>query len=513
MLLALVFAPPLWGVTPDGGAAVGKLDPAALDAVAEQGRARTRVPGMVISIVHRDRVVYLKGFGVRKAGESAKIDPDTVFQIASVSKPFTSTVLARLVGEGAISWDSRLAEIDPNFKLYDPQATAQVTIRDLLSHRSGLPEHAGDLLEDLGYDRPAILYRLRFVKPSGKFRESYHYTNFGFTEAAVTGAGRVHKTWEDLIAETLFRPLGMTRSSARFADYRDAANKAALHVLVDGKMVAKSQRDPDAQSPAGGVSTTGRDIAQWLRLQLANGMLDGRPLIATGALAETHRPQPNGTTDKRYGLGWNVAEDAERGGLLRLNHSGAFSRGADTHVLLVPKENLGIAILTNAAPTGLAEAVADAFIDLYFDGRVNKDWVGIWIERWRELEAQEAQALKDYSKLKPPAQPKPGRPPAVYAGRYENAYFGVIEVRQDAGKLRLVLGPKGLSLPLTHWDGDTFTYDFDTEMDTGRRAATFTVGSGKAGKLVLDNLEPGGDGTFYRVAVRGARPGRPRQAR
>lgn len=505
MLLVFVISPPQLGETvSSGGVGIGKLDPAAFDAIAEQALARTVVRGMVITVAHRDRVVYLKGFGVRKVGEAAKINPDTVIQIASVSKPFTSTVLARLVGEGAISWDTRLAVIDPSFKLYDPQATAQVTLRDLLSHRSGLPEYAGDLLEDLGYDRSAILYRLRFVKPGGPFRKSYHYTNFGFTEAAVAAAARAHKTWEDLIAETLYRPLGMTHSSSRFADYRNAVNRAAIHVLVGGKMVAKYQRDPDAQSPAGGVSTTGRDIAQWLRLQLANGAINGTPLIAAEALEETHRPKPNGTADKRYGLGWNVAEDRERGGLLRLNHSGAFSRGVGTHVLLVPKENLGIAILTNAAPTGLAEAMADAFIDLYFDGQVNKDWVGVWVERWKSIEAQQAQTLKDYSKLQLPEPPRPSRPPAAYAGSYQNAYFGVVEVRQDAGKLSLVLGPKRLSLPLTHWDGDVFTYDFDTEMDSGRRAATFTVGLGaSARKLVLDNLEPSGDGTFYRVSAGG----------
>ena len=141
-----------------------------LDKLVEQTLKKTGVPGMAIAVVCKDQVVYLKGFGVREAGKEERVDADTVFQLASVSKPMASTVLAALVGEGLIDWDDRVIDHDPGFRLSDPFVTREVTLRDLLCHRSGLPDHAGDLLEDLGYDRAEVLRRLRYLKPASSFR-------------------------------------------------------------------------------------------------------------------------------------------------------------------------------------------------------------------------------------------------------------------------------------------------------------------------------------------------------
>jgi CubicO group peptidase (beta-lactamase class C family) len=159
-----------------------------LEKLAEQTLKQTGVPGMAIVVVYKDKVVYLKGFGVRQAGTDKPITADTVFQLASVSKPFTSTVLAALVGEGVIDWDDPVIKHYPDFRLHVPWVTQQLTLRDLLCHRSGLPEFAGDLLEDMGYPREEILYRLRFLKPASSFRSHYAYTNFGYTAAAVAAA-------------------------------------------------------------------------------------------------------------------------------------------------------------------------------------------------------------------------------------------------------------------------------------------------------------------------------------
>jgi CubicO group peptidase (beta-lactamase class C family) len=222
----------------------------------------TGVPGLAIAIVHRDEVIYLKGFGVREEGKAALVDADTVFQLASVSKSVASTVVAGLVGDGLIKWDDPIVKHDPAFRLADPWVSEQVTILDLFSHRSGLPDHAGDALEDIGYDRAAVLHRLRYQKLESSLRSAYNYTNFGLTEAAIAAARASGKSWEEISSERLYRRIGMNNTSSRYADFQRAGNRALGHVPIAGKWVAKYQRNPDAQSPAGGVSSTVRDMAE-----------------------------------------------------------------------------------------------------------------------------------------------------------------------------------------------------------------------------------------------------------
>src|SRR5215468_8495952 len=202
------------------------------------------VPGIAIAVVFQDGVVYAKGFGVREVNTKESIDADTVFQLASVSKPIGSTVVAELVGEGKITWDSELSALDPGFAMFDPWVTRELTIRDLYAHRSGLPDHAGDLLEDMGYDRAQVLHRLRFQKPDSSFRSHYAYTNLGLTEAAVAAAKAYGLSWEDVSQQRLYTPAGMKSTSSRYADFAGRSNKALGHVLVNGKWVQKYHRDP-----------------------------------------------------------------------------------------------------------------------------------------------------------------------------------------------------------------------------------------------------------------------------
>src|SRR5258708_6379478 len=169
---------------------------------------RTGVPGLSVAIVYKDQVIYLKGFGVRQAGKSEPVDPDTVFQLASVSKPIASTVVAALVGDGLVAWDDPIIRRDPTFAMHDAWVTENVTLRDMFCHRSGLPNHAGDALEDIGYDRAEILHRLRYDRPDSSFRSHLAYTHFGLTAAAVAAAKASGKSWEDVSAERLYQPLG-----------------------------------------------------------------------------------------------------------------------------------------------------------------------------------------------------------------------------------------------------------------------------------------------------------------
>jgi CubicO group peptidase (beta-lactamase class C family) len=477
-----------------------------LEKLAEQTLKRTGVPGLSVAVVYKDQAVYLKGFGVRQAGKDEPVDADTVFQLASVSKPIASTILAILVSLGLIDWDDRVIDRDPDFCLYDPWATREVTLRDLLCHRSGLPDHGGDLLEDLGYTRAEVLHRLRYLKPASSFRSQYAYTNFGYTAASVAAARAAGTAWEDLAAEKLYRPLGMKSSSSRFADYAAARNRAALHVRVEGKWVARYVRDPDAQSPAGGVSSTARDVAQWMRLQLGGGKFNGKQIVAARALAETHRPQivsrvpANPATDRAgfYGLGWNVNYDDK--GRVLLGHSGGFDLGAATVVSLLPSEELGIAVLTNAAPIGVPEAISASFFDLVLHGKVEKDW-GKWFQQIFEVVNQPAYGpAVEYRK--PPARPSPPLPLEAYVGTYDNPYFGAIAIGEKDGALLLRMGPKATSFPLRHWDRDVFFYQPVGEMAGGLSGVTFRVGPARKDmKVVVENLDVNVQGTFARAAA------------
>src|SRR5213593_1141355 len=231
-----------------------------IEKLAQRRSQENAVPGVGLAVVFQDKVVYAKGFGVRDVNTKTPVDADTVFQLASVSKPIGSTVVAELVGEGKITWDSKLSALDPTFEMFDPWVTRQITVRDMYAHRSGLPDHAGDLLEDIGFTRAEILFRLRYQHPDSSFRSHYAYTNFGMTEGGVAAAKAYGLQWEDAAAQKLYKPLGMTSTGSRYADFVARPNKALGHVLVNGKWLQKFKRDPDAQSPTGGVSSSVNDL-------------------------------------------------------------------------------------------------------------------------------------------------------------------------------------------------------------------------------------------------------------
>ena len=474
-----------------------------LEKFAQKQIQENALPGLAIAVVFQDKVVYAKGFGVRDVNTKAPVDADTVFQLASVSKSVGSTVVAELVGEGKIAWDSKLRTLDPAFAMFNPWVTREITIRDMYAHRSGLPEHAGDLLEDLGFSRAEILHRLRYQHPASSFRSHYAYTNFGLTEAAAAAAKAYMLDWEDASKQKLYTPLGMASTSSRYADFVARTNKALEHVMVDGKWVQKFKRDPDAQSPAGGVSSSVNDVAKWMRLQLANGKFGGKQIVDEKALAETHHPHmltgfnPFTGLPTFYGLGWNVSYDQES--RLRLNHSGAFAVGAATHVNLVPGEHLGIVVLTNAYPIGIAEALGTTFLDLALYGKPTQDWLVLFKQGFSNPAAIGTVLGFDYSK--PPGSPSPASKNSAYLGRYTNDFFGDISIIEKDAGLAIVQGPKKMTFAMKHYDRDTFTYETEDENAVGRTGITFTIGpDGKATQVVVENLNVRGEGVFKRVS-------------
>lgn len=479
-------------------AAIPKLEKLAQEAVANGG-----VPGLAIAVVYKDEVIYLGGFGLREEGKPDAIDADTVFQLASFSKPIASTVVASVVSDGHVRWDSRIADLDPSFELHDAYPTEQVTVRDLFAHRSGLSGNAGNDLESLGFDRDTILDRLHYLKPTSSFRAGYAYSNFGITEGAVAAVKPTGKSWEDVAEEKLYGPLGMSSTSSRHADFLKRANRAALHVPLDGKWTPLVKRDPDPQSPAGGVSSNVRDLAQWMRLQFGNGKYGGAQLIKEEAIAPTHAPlmdrgkNPVSGAQSFYGLGWDV--EIGRYGTV-WGHAGAFSDGARTLVTLLPSEQLGIVVLANAFPTGLPEGLADTFFDLVFTGAATRDWVSEWNAIFASLFGPAIEAAKKVYGT-PPASPAPALPLAAYAGIYANDYLGNAVVVEEDGGLALKLGPNGAhSRKLKHFDRDLFVYFPAEEMPELPVAVTFQIGPDqKASQVTIEDLNDDGQGVLARV--------------
>lgn len=483
---------------------------AKLDGMVEDAMARTGVPGVAVAVVYDDTVVYERAFGVREVGKPEAVTPETVFQLASMSKSVSSTLVAAVVGDGATTWDAVAADLLPGFALSDPWLSAQVTLRDLFSHRSGLPAYAGDgLTATFGYGREESVRRLRFVPPATPLRTSFAYGNLPLSVAAYAAALATGQTWEDLADERLFAPLGMTTSSYRLADYAGRTNKAAPHYRTrDGVWALGEVTDADAASPAGGVSTNVQDLTRWVRLQLGGGVFEGSEVVSSASLLETRKPHileaspPNPADGPAlfYGLGWKLHYDAR--GRLVMHHIGDFSAGFRTGAYLLPAAGLGIVVLSNAWPNPLSDAIPTAFFEIVERGEPTADWVGIF-------EAQTAAGLAAVSA----AAPFPwGDPPAdgpplsldAYTGSYTNRLYGDIAVREESGGLVLDLGPQPSRLELDHWDRDVFTYPLPPsgEVLLGKLGVQFMIGPSRkatTAALGLPTVGPDATALFTRV--------------
>lgn len=490
-------------------AAKGGITRAQVDAAVEKLRTRitatmkdTGLPGLAMGVVFDDEVVATQGFGVRTLGQDGAVDGDTVFQLASVSKSLGGSVMASLVGQKTFAWDDPVHSGDPGFALADPWVSDHVTYADLYSHRSGLPEHAGDLVEDLGFDRAQVLERLRLY-PLDAFRSSYHYTNFGMTEAGVAGAAKAGMSWEEASRKEIYEPLGMTNTSSTYADFIAHPDRASGHVTKDGKwMVTPQQRQPDAQSPAGGASSSVNDMVKWLRMEIAGGKFDGRQVVDADALAETWLPHslanpPRTPTDSAgfYGLGVNVSYHDS--GRVKVSHSGAFALGTGTAFTIFPADKIGVVVLTNGEPSGIGEAMVESFYDDLFRGQQTRDWVPFL----KKIFDQMLYPPPEKEFTHPPANAAAPAADAVYVGNYTNDLFGPLEVvAAPGGGLQIHIGPAGQTYPLHPYDGNEMWWQFAGENAGPPAAATFTVGPGGRGSsLILANFNKEGLGTFTRA--------------
>lgn len=474
---------------------------ARLDSIIEGVLAKTGVPGLAAAVVHDGKVLYAKGFGVRDVNSTARVNASTVFHLASVSKSLSSTVVAGVVGKKVINWTDPVIAHLPSFALADPYVTKHVTYADLFSHTSGLPGHAGDLLEDLGYDQRYILNRLR-LEPLGPFRGQWEYTNFGLTAAAEAAAAAAGRSWAELADRVLFGPVDMRSSSFRYSDFLNEANRAAMHVREGKRWVQKYTRDADPEAPAGGASSNVLDLANWLILLLAGGAWKGKPVIGADALSQAHMPhalsQPPSSPISRggfYGYGINVGYDYSA--RLRLNHSGGFLQGAATVFTLLPAENLGIVVLTNGMPIGVPESIANYFLDYVVAGSVQDDWLKLYGQVFGAMYVNPS----ELAGKKPPTHPVPAKPDSYYTGTYDNPYYGPIRVVREGGSLHLRIGPRPDDYVLRHWSGDLFAFYPTGENALGITAARFNsdADSPPAASVTLEYYNTTGLGTFIRA--------------
>lgn len=477
-----------------------------LDDIIGQVMAATGVPGLAASVVYQGQLLYAKGFGVRDIGTGVPVGAKTVFHLASVSKSLSSTVVAGLVGQKKVRWADPIVPHLPDFALSVPYVTDNVSYGDMFSHTSGLPEHAGDLLEDLGYGQQYILHALRLLRLD-PFRSSYAYTNFGLTAAGVSAAAAAGTDWASAADSVLFGPLGMSATSYRYSDFVAQPDQAAMHVRIDGKWYQKYDRDADPEAPAGGASSNVLDLAKWMMLKLANGTWQGMTVISPAALLEANTPRSvssaPGTSGSRtgfYGFGTNVSDDYS--GRVRLAHSGGFNQGAATNYVLLPDQQLGIMTLTNGMPLGVPESVNSYFMDLVIGGQIENDWFGLYSQVF-------AQMYVNMSKLAgkhPPAHPAPAQPDSFYTGTYHSDFYGTITVTARRGALHVFMPPKPTDYPLEHWDGNLFALFPVGENALGISAATFAPGhnNDRAATLTLEyyNNAKYPDGTGIGILTR-----------
>lgn len=463
------------------------------DAYVKETFQKSCVPGAAVAVVYQNQTVYLKCLGVKRIGSSDPVDPNTVFQIGSCSKAFTSATIASLVDEGKIDWDDKVIQHYPKFKMYDPWVTQHITIRDLLCHRSGLPEHTGDeLVLTFKYNTAESIYRMRFMKPDTEFRTTFEYNNILFTLAGEAATRASVMEWYELIAEKIFKPLEMNATSARFVDFVNSGNKVCNHMTINGTVMVQEPLDFDAMAPAGSISSSINDMVKWLRFQLDGGKFNGKQVVSPQSIAETHKPHIFlASTDKSisaYGLGWGVSS---KEGRVFLEHAGSVITSNSYMGIILP-DKLGVVFLSNEGPYGAAftQALALTFYDLYLKGKSEIDY-------WPILKQMvEEQMKKDPYEHLPdkPTNATPHLPLEVYVGEYYSDYYGKITIVQNGSGLQLYPGNNPVPLNLTHWSGNVFKEELTNT------AANFTVSfDGLPREVVVKMFDYGGrNGTFTR---------------
>ncbi len=433
------------------------LDSAFAASVKEWG-----VPGMAVAIVRDDTVLLARGYGVRTLGSNDLVNEHTLFAIASNTKAFTAALLATLVDDGTITWNDRVQQYLPYFQLYDPYVSADVRIRDLLSHRVGLRTFGGDLVwYGTSYSGEEVVRRARYLKQAYPFRSGYGYSNIMYVAAGEVIEKASGMTWREALTKKILRPLGMTNTVLSVKDLKDQTNVATPHGEENGKVRTYPWYVWDSVAPAGGIISCVADLAQWMRLQLARGTWDTTRIWGTMESRLMWTPQMSfavggsgpwspHTNFRGYGLGWSLSD--YRGHMIT-EHGGGYD-GMFSQTVLVPDLKLGVVVLTNSM-TGIAGAAAmqvvDAALGVSEQDRLVED---LRQERESKVRQRNRRLSEDSTRI---GGTKPSRPLTAYAGTYGGLLYGEASVSLENGKLVLRLLPNpDLVADLTHWHYDVF---------------------------------------------------------
>jgi len=441
--------------------------PPGIDAAVARIMKTFEVPGLALAIVKDGRVALAKGYGVRTLGDPAPVDARTLFGIASNTKVVTATALGLLVEEGKIAWDAPVVDYLPWFMMYDPYVTRELSVRDLLVHRSGLGLGAGDLLwwPESTYDRRDVARRLRYIKPATSFRSAYAYDNVLYLVAGEVIQAVTGRSWEDFVQERILNRAGMTASNVRHSAAAEGGNVASPHARVEGTVRPIRPFTSDNTNPAGGINSGAEDMAKWMLVRLARGKLaNGTALYSERTAREIETPvtvQPNyppppelaplKSNFSAYALGLGVRDYR---GQRVLTHTGGLP-GYVSIVTLLPERNLGIAVLTNAESTNAFAALTWLIAD-HDLGAPAFDWTGAYQKLQARAEAAAAKALGESAAARD-ASSRPSLPLGKYAGVYTDAWYGDIAIEEaGAGLVMRFSRTPALVGDLEHWQHDTF---------------------------------------------------------
>jgi CubicO group peptidase (beta-lactamase class C family) len=417
------------------------------------------VPGMALAIVKDGKVVLSEGFGYRDAAAKLPVTPNTLFAIGSSTKAFTAYIIGSLVAEGKLDWDTPVIHYLPDFKLKDRYATEQMTPRDLLNHISGLPRH--DIVwYGSNLSRRELFERLQYLEPNAEFRSKWQYQNLMFVTAGYLAERVSGKSWETLVRERIFGPLGMSASNFSVDSLKMAPEHALGYNEDEGKVERIDYRNIDAIGPAGSINSNIVDMSRWVMLHLADGREEGKELIPENIMRQLHAPQvvmPGGLSSAKDGLLFNLyangwMEHAFRGHRL-LEHGGNID-GFSAMVTFMPDDDIGMVILTNMNETNLPEAVMFTAYDRLL-GYSESEWNGKMLAQKRSADSMmmvmDKGAQEEVVRV---PNTRPSHPLKEYAGEFENPAYGVITIREVRDRLQASY--HGFTAPLEHFHYDVF---------------------------------------------------------
>jgi CubicO group peptidase (beta-lactamase class C family) len=411
------------------------------------------VPGAVVAVVENNTTIFLKGYGVREIGKTEKVDENTRFQVASVTKFFTATALGVLVDEGKLDWDTPIIEYIPEFAMNDAYATLHATSRDMLAHRSGFKHFDGDLLGRLNYSRAEILRKARYLEPGSSFRGKYDYSNIGIFIAGEVGARADNSSWEEVVSSRILTPLGMNRSGPNMAELFKDGNRATAHNMDNTIMPYESS---DKTGAAGSVVSTGANMALWMHMLLTGDGIDGRHILTPETLKEIFKPSmvtgSGGPLRDPAGAAGLGCDSYDFLGHRVIEKNGALD-GVRSVTVLIPDKKIGITVIANKQLTQFPEAVRAEFLERYL-GSTGMD-----------LQAQihEMQLLWNTLAEKPKLPDKPNQPCkdiGAYTGNYLSDAYGIFSVVQNESNLTIEAGPVRYPGKLQHWSDNTFLLTF-----------------------------------------------------